>query len=172
MNIVSYDKQWPDLYSRERDRLIRIFSDASPVVEHIGATAVPGLSGRPVIDILMGVIDRRQLQTGLPGLTQAGYQPEPPPPAALSGCTLFVKPSSSGTGFRLYVVEIGGEHWRHLLLVRDYLRAHQGLIDEFSRLKHSLVDRASDRPEAYDEEKIRFIRKLQKEAEDGFCPFC
>lgn len=170
--IVPYDSAWPALFSREKERLTQIFSGASATVEHVGGTAVPGLAGQPVIDILLGVVERRDVRSRLSALEGLGYGPANDLHQAMPGCRIFVKNPFRGAAYLLYTVEIGGEHWRHFLLVRDYLRAHQKLTDHFSELKRSLAGRFKDRPGAYREGKTDFIKQVQTEAEAGFCPFC
>ncbi len=43
------------MYQVERVRLLRLFPDCFLTIEHFGSTAVPGLSAKPIIDILAGV---------------------------------------------------------------------------------------------------------------------
>jgi len=51
----SYDASWPQAFEAERDRLLSLFPGTFKDLQHIGSTAVPGLSAKPVIDILAGV---------------------------------------------------------------------------------------------------------------------
>lgn len=53
--IVPYDPKWPALFEGERVLLARVFSGVEATVEHVGSTAVPGLGGKPILDILVGV---------------------------------------------------------------------------------------------------------------------
>src|ERR1700750_1547172 len=56
IEIVDYDPRWPLLFDEEARRL-RAALDPSLIVglEHFGSTAVPGLSAKPIIDILVAV---------------------------------------------------------------------------------------------------------------------
>src|SRR5712664_392478 len=56
VEIVDYDPHWPSLFDEEAKRL-RAILDPSLIVglEHFGSTAVPGLSAKPIIDILIAV---------------------------------------------------------------------------------------------------------------------
>ena len=54
--IVPYDPLWPDCYQCIRDKIIK----ACPCIdsiEYTGSTAIPGLSGKPKIDVLVRVKD-------------------------------------------------------------------------------------------------------------------
>ena len=56
VEIVNYDPRWPLLFDEEATRL-RAVLDPSLIVglEHFGSTAIPGLSAKPIIDILIAV---------------------------------------------------------------------------------------------------------------------
>jgi GrpB-like predicted nucleotidyltransferase (UPF0157 family) len=56
VEIVNYDPRWPSLFDEEAKRL-RATLDPSLIVglEHFGSTAVPDLSAKPIIDILIAV---------------------------------------------------------------------------------------------------------------------
>src|SRR5581483_11311758 len=58
VRIVSYDPLWPQRFQHERALLERALGKiASGGIHHVGSTAVPGLAAKPVIDILIGVMD-------------------------------------------------------------------------------------------------------------------
>ena len=53
--VVPYDPRWPDLFERERLHLLSCLpSNLIERIEHFGSTAVPGLSAKPIVDILVG----------------------------------------------------------------------------------------------------------------------
>jgi GrpB-like predicted nucleotidyltransferase (UPF0157 family) len=56
VEIVDYDPRWPLMFDEEAGRL-RAVLDPSLIVglEHFGSTAIPGLSAKPIIDILIAV---------------------------------------------------------------------------------------------------------------------
>ena len=53
ITLVPSDSAWPDLAAEESARLRAALVDAD--VEHVGSTAVPGLDGKSIIDLLVGV---------------------------------------------------------------------------------------------------------------------
>jgi len=48
--VVSYDPNWPLEFTKIKDSLAILRSDVI-AIEHIGSTAVEGLSAKPIIDI-------------------------------------------------------------------------------------------------------------------------
>lgn len=55
VKLHAYQASWPRAYDLERDRLLSLFPGIFQDIQHIGSTAVPGLSAKPIIDILAGV---------------------------------------------------------------------------------------------------------------------
>ena len=55
--IVDYDATWPARFELERDRMQRALGTLAIRIEHIGSTSVPGLAGKPIVDVLVTVAD-------------------------------------------------------------------------------------------------------------------
>ncbi|MFH1551828.1 MAG: GrpB family protein [bacterium] len=65
-----YDKRFPDIYKREKIKLKKVIPNA--IIEHIGSTAVPGLGGKGIIDILVAV-NRKEINKIKNQLERANY---------------------------------------------------------------------------------------------------
>src|SRR6201999_131891 len=127
VEIVNYDPRWPALFDEEAERL-RAALDPSLIIglEHFGSTSIPGLSAKPIIDILIAV---RSLADARVSLVEAlrkldyVYWGENPRKDRM----FFVKgmpPFGSRRSHHVHVTEPSGEMW-HRLAFRDYLRAHR-----------------------------------------------
>jgi len=57
IRVVAYDPNWPVLYLAERANLLAFSSSGIVAIEHIGSTAIPGLSAKPIIDIMAAMTD-------------------------------------------------------------------------------------------------------------------
>lgn len=56
VELVDYDPRWPALFTEEERRLRSVLDPALIVgLEHFGSTAIPGISAKPIIDILIAV---------------------------------------------------------------------------------------------------------------------
>jgi GrpB-like predicted nucleotidyltransferase (UPF0157 family) len=73
IRLAPYDQQWPELFAREGERIRGVLGERALMVEHVGSTAVPGLSAKPIIDILLVVADSAREETYVPDLESAGY---------------------------------------------------------------------------------------------------
>jgi GrpB-like predicted nucleotidyltransferase (UPF0157 family) len=171
-----YNPEWPEMFRREREHL-RACLPAGLVgrIEHFGATAVPGLTAKPIIDLLLEVRSLEETKRRVvPILTAQGYgyfwRPnwgdDVPPWYAW-----FIKREGGKADGRrthhLHFVEPDFEHWERLLF-RDYLIAHPAVAAEYGALKTRL---AAEHPRdriAYTEGKTEFVRRVTAEAKKFF----
>ena len=54
VRLAPYDPTWPLAFEAEAARIERACAGLPLKLEHVGSTSVPGLSAKPVIDILAG----------------------------------------------------------------------------------------------------------------------
>jgi GrpB-like predicted nucleotidyltransferase (UPF0157 family) len=71
--LVDYDPAWPALFEREADRIRRILGSRVLRLEHVGSTSVPGLSAKPIIDMLLVVPDSTNEPAYASDLEHEGY---------------------------------------------------------------------------------------------------
>jgi hypothetical protein len=57
IQVVDYDPDWPRLFEREAERIRDVLGERVVQLEHVGSTSVPGLSAKPIIDVLLVVPD-------------------------------------------------------------------------------------------------------------------
>ena len=126
VEIVDYDPRWPALFDEEAKRLRAILDPALIVgLEHFGSTAIPGLSAKPIIDILIAVRSLADAQVifvdALRKLDYVYWADNPK-----KDRMFFVKgmpPFGSRRSHHVHATEVDGEMWQRLAF-RDYLRAH------------------------------------------------
>ena len=68
-----YDPHWPELFSREADRVRAVLGSRALRVEHAGSTSVPGLIAKPIVDLVLVVADSAEEEAYAPALEAAGY---------------------------------------------------------------------------------------------------
>jgi GrpB-like predicted nucleotidyltransferase (UPF0157 family) len=75
IEVVSYDSRWPGIFEQERRHLLSCLPiELIRRIEHFGSTAVPGISAKPIVDILVEVtsLDETRKQIA-PILEAQGY---------------------------------------------------------------------------------------------------
>lgn len=73
VTIVAYDEQWPGLFEVESSLLQITLGKAISRIHHVGSTSVPGLTAKPVIDILLEVVSLNELDNLNVEMARAGY---------------------------------------------------------------------------------------------------
>lgn len=133
--ISEYDRRWPDLFNLERARLEGIFGVRAIEIHHVGSTAVPGLTAKPEIDLLVVVSDHGDEA----GIGQAML------------CFGYIRGSNLSDGHHFYCRDVGGirthkvhvcltSHWQipRMLGFRDLLRQNGDLRQQYQNLKLEL----------------------------------
>jgi len=72
--LFDYDPTWPEQYAGEAAKIRAALGEGALVLEHVGSTSIPGMSAKPIIDILLGVADPADEAAYLPALTAQGYR--------------------------------------------------------------------------------------------------
>jgi GrpB-like predicted nucleotidyltransferase (UPF0157 family) len=73
IRLADPDPEWAAQYAREEKRIRAALGPRAAQVEHVGSTSVPGLAAKPVIDIVLTVIDSSDEAGYLTDLEAAGY---------------------------------------------------------------------------------------------------
>jgi len=166
IELVDYDPRWPTLFDQEAKRLCSVL-DPSLIVglEHFGSTSIPGLSAKPIIDILIAVRSLGEAQATFVAALQTldyVYWADNPKKDRM----FFVKgmpPFGSHRSHHVHVTEPHGEMWQRLAF-RDYLRVHPQEAAAYARLKRRLaIEYRSDR-EAYTEAKSAYVESVMRKA--------
>jgi GrpB-like predicted nucleotidyltransferase (UPF0157 family)/predicted nucleotidyltransferase len=164
IEIVDYDPDWPARFEEERRRLIACLpADLLGRIEHVGSTAVPGLSAKPIVDMLVEVADLEEAKERIvPVLEARGYDyfwspthgDDVPPWYAF-----FIRrdPATGERTHHIHMVEPDFvEHWEWLLF-RDYLIDYADVARDYEALKHALAAEYPNDRVGYTEGKAAFI---------------
>ncbi len=162
VDLAPYDPAWPGIFEFESEHL-RAYLPAGLVrrIEHFGSTAIPDMTAKPIIDILVEVASLEETKTRIvPVLERKGYDyfwrpswgDDVPPWYAW-----FIRRDARGRRtHHIHMVERDFEHWERLLF-RDYLIEHRDVAEQYGALKIRLArEHVHDRI-AYTRGKTEFI---------------
>lgn len=136
LTVVKYDPTWPILFEQLRDRISSAIGDTAVAIEHVGGTAVPGLSAKPVIDISVVVKSSPDVATAIERLESLGYKHIGN--LDIKGREAFDNPPHS-QAHHLYVCQQGDLALRNHLAIRDYLRSNAEAAKAYAELKQQLA---------------------------------
>lgn len=161
--VVPYNSDWPQIFKVESERIKEVLGSSCLAIHHIGSTSVPGLSAKPVIDMIVVVEGADKTIQALEGLGFK-YKGEYNIPMR------FYFSRSEGVEANLHVYAEGHPEIELNLLFRDYLRQHSDARIEYTKLKENLLQKKSSYEKnnspftGYNLGKDAFIRKILQAA--------
>jgi GrpB-like predicted nucleotidyltransferase (UPF0157 family) len=72
--LFDYDPAWPAQYAQEAAEIRAGLGDGALVLEHVGSTSIPGMSAKPILDILLAVADSADEDAYVPALSARGFR--------------------------------------------------------------------------------------------------
>ena len=137
IHLADSDPDWPVLYEREATRIRGILGDRVRLLEHVGSTSVPGLPAKPIVDMLLAVVDSADEPTYVPAMEAGGYilrirEPD------WHEHRVFKGPD---TDINLHVFSDGSSEVERMLAFRDRLRTHDDERQRYEDAKRELAAR-------------------------------
>lgn len=158
--VVAYDASWPSKFDQAKARVCELLGARALGVEHIGSTSVPGLSAKPVIDLLVGTESLAQADDCVPLLVADGWDFPPEVNSKIEGRRFLRKLDGGVRTHHLHVVVYRGELWNEYIHFRDKLRRHDELAHEYEELKRTLAEKYRDQRERYTSSKTDFVARV------------
>jgi GrpB-like predicted nucleotidyltransferase (UPF0157 family) len=161
VKVVPYDAPWPAKYAAEAGRLHAAAGALIEDIQHIGSTAIPSMSAKPIIDIALVVKDLSNVPALVPLLEGLGYVYR----GLLFGTAghHFFRKGDPREYF-LHVFESGSALWRERIAFRDYLIGRPEVADRYRQLKEQLAARYADDRSGYTSAKAAFIEEVTRAA--------
>jgi GrpB-like predicted nucleotidyltransferase (UPF0157 family) len=160
VHLVAYDDAWPRRFADECALLEDVLAPwLRGGVHHIGSTAVPGLSAKPILDMMAGVRDLTTALAASVPLQRIGYESGSHRPHEAHW---FFKPAGASVAEQthaLHLTEVGSALWRERLGFRDALRADPGLLLAYADLKRRLALEHDDIA-SYTKHKREFVAQV------------
>ncbi len=162
VEVIAYNPQWVAQFRQEAAVLHAIFGEQAVAIHHIGSTSIPGLSAKPIVDILLEVRAIEAVHLYDEQMREFGYEPR----------------GEYGLPRRRYFPKIeNGQHISHVhtwqtsdleierhISFRDYLISHPETRKAYSLLKEELATQFADDKESYMDGKHAFCQKTERRA--------
>ena len=162
VKIVPYDSNWPTIFEEEAKLLKQALGSNCITIYHIGSTSIPGLSAKPILDILPVVKDILEVDQATEAMERLGYE---------------VK-GEAGMAFRRFFQT--GNHNVHVyqeqdpeisryLKFRDWMRSHPDDALAYATLKLTLAQKFPQDILKYCSGKDAFVASIDtKDGYDGY----
>lgn len=153
IELVDYNPGWPLLFASEAKAIKSVLGANVINIHHIGSTAVPGLTAKPIIDILLEVADIAALSHANV-LKDLHYQARGE--SGIVGRRYFIKGGSVRTHHLHGFITGDANIVRHLAF-RDYLRANSAAAAEYARVKRNAAQACHNDGAVYAALKAPFL---------------
>ena len=164
--LTEYQTYWTEWYQEEYTLLSAILSKNYIVrINHIGSTAIKGIWAKPIIDILVEIIEQTNMQLICDILTENGYLCMSQSENRMSFNKGYTERGFSEKVFHLHLRYIGDNDE---LYFRDYLNEHADIAKEYENLKISLWKLYEHNRDRYTNAKGNFIANVMKMSKEKY----
>lgn len=163
IEVVPYSPLWPTLFEKEANLIKETLGKNCIAVHHIGSTAVPELSAKPVIDMIPVVLDITEVDKSNSAMENLGYEAKGE--YGIPFRRFFQKGGLTRT-HHVHVFEKNNPEIERHLLFRDWMRSHEEDRELYANLKIKLAKKFPNDIDSYCLGKDDFIANI--DAKTGF----
>ncbi len=160
--IEPYDSAWPIRFADLARALRSELGSQAQRIDHVGSTAVPGLAGKPVIDIQISVSALDPVEAYAPGLARLGFAWRADNPDLTKR---YFREAPGRPRTHIHVRRTGSWPEQLNLLFRDFLRADAAPRLAYAVAKNELARRFRDDRDAYQAAKGSTIWAILQRAD-------
>jgi GrpB-like predicted nucleotidyltransferase (UPF0157 family) len=154
--LASYDPAWPSKFLLLAGRIRDALAEKILLLEHVGSTSVPGISAKPVIDMVLAVSNSADEAAYVPPLAEQGFALRVREPNWFEHRLLKTPNADSN----LHVFSFGCEEIERMLVFRDWLRAHEEERRRYEDVKRELASRSWRHVQHYADAKSEVVREI------------
>ena len=165
-----YNSQYPALFLQEAKEVSAYFSlGILKNITHIGSTAIPHITAKPVIDMLVEIENFEKAKDIVrPALCERNYlyywRDDRHPPHMM-----FIKGLDSPTEptFHLHMAPKEHSLWDRVYF-KDYLISHASIAKQYERLKIQLAKEYKYDRQSYTDGKAEFVKRITQQAKEFY----
>ncbi len=146
-------------FTSEKKKIAKALSSTAKI-EHVGSTAIPGLGGKSILDIVVGV-SKSELGRAKRKFEEAGYEfrkkasfPE----------RLFFRIDypykNKKRRVHIHLTKLSGRDWKSMTGFRNYLLKYPETVKQYVKIKKEGVKIALGDGEKYRKHKEKFIKNI------------
>lgn len=159
--VVPHNRKWAVWADEEIAELSGILSVFSPLISHVGSTAIPDIAAKPIVDLLIQVQPEVSFQAIKEVMESRGYICMAEGDDRISFNKGYTPEGFAEKVFHIHVHRMGDNDE---VLFRDYLTAHPETVREYEKLKLHLAPRYRHNRDGYTEAKASFVKRVVETA--------
>lgn len=162
IQLYPFNANWPELAAAEINAIKNVINLPYVAIEHLGSTAVEGLSAKPIIDIFIALKSMHEAKHWIAGLKSLGYIDWPENPDKTHDRYFKgMPPFGKCRTHHVHIMQWGDDLQKRILF-RDLLRSNVDLRHDYEKLKQSLAIKYYNDREGYTKAKADFIARSVK----------
>jgi len=161
--VQPYNPDWLQWFEQVKEFVVAALEGIPHTIEHVGSTAVPGMTAKPIIDLIIvtepgafGAIKERLQSLAYIDRGDLG----------ITGREAFgltdAEAKSRLPAHHVYVCEQGAAELRKEVAFRDFLRRQPEWLAMLSALKRSLCEQHANDRQAYMDGKADLVLRITK----------
>lgn len=155
LELAEYSKNFPSYFGKIKGKIQDALGNID--IHHVGSTAVEGLSGKGIIDILIGVKTWKNIDEIIRGLKKIGFIHIHPKE---NGRIFLSTNKISKLGdFHIHIVVKNTKQYQEIIGFRNLLRHDEKIRNDYQKIKANLIKTSSSR-KTYEREKGHYITKI------------
>lgn len=161
--LTPHNPKWTVWAEEEMRLLSSLLVKYSPVINHIGSTAIKGIQAKPIVDILVEIspdIEWREIKKIL---EHNGYICMSESETRTSFNKGYTSAGYADKVFHIHIHRTGDNDEKYF---RDYLITHPESAKEYEMLKLSLLPKYKNNRDGYTDAKTEFVRNIVRLAKD------
>lgn len=147
------------MYEKQHKKLKKILI-SNAQIEHIGSTAVLGLGGKGIIDILIAV-PKKELEKTKKALEENKFKfkPKSGDKARLYFKKFYIYKGEK-QALHVHLTYTNSSTWKASIIVRDHLRKNKKDREKYAKIKKEAVKESKGEAEKYRNHKKEFLEKI------------
>lgn len=158
LKIVLHNQKFPRIFEKDKKKIAKAINDDD--IHHIGSTAVPGLGGKGIIDIMLGIKTWQEAEKVKEKLKNIGFKHAHPKEKGRIFLSEHREPTPDN--IHIHIVKKGSKQYKELLAFRDYLRKNKKEIKRFFKLKLEWLKEAKGDRVKYNKLKEKYVKDILK----------
>ena len=158
LKLHPYSKNFSKLFEKERRLITKVFERLGNFeIHHVGSTAVPGMMGKGIIDIVIAIEDWKKGNNYIRALKTIGFKHVHPEEKGRIFLSRIRQTKYGDT--HLHLVKQKSKDLKELVSFRDLLRRNEKAAKRYIELKREWMRRANNDRKLFGSLKARSLKR-------------
>ena len=163
LKILPYYQKFLKDFEEEKYKIFKVLKGKNIEIHHIGSTAIPGLGGKGMIDIMLAINTWQDLDGIIKKLKTIGLKHIHPKE---EGRVFLSKIATTKLGdVHIHIVKKEGKLYKDLLFFRNYLKDNKKEAEKYFNLKLKWSKEFKADRKKYTKGKIEYVKNILKKQE-------